>query len=99
MKITLDEARRIARLAHLQYADQELEVLRGQLDQILRFVDKLKELDTEGVEPAVGITGSTESQPQTLRDDALAPTLSRDDALEGAPDSGEGHFRVPRILT
>ncbi len=99
MKITLDEARRIARLAHLQYADQELEVLRGQLDQILRFVDKLKELDTEGVEPAVGITGSTESQPQVLRDDAPGPTLSRDDALAGAPDSGEGHFRVPRILT
>ena len=98
MKITLDEARRIARLAHLQCVDRDLEVLRGQLDQILQFVDKLAKLDTEGVEPDVEPAGLIERRPQVLRDDSPGPTLSQDEALAGAPDGGEGHFRVPRIL-
>ena len=98
MKITLDEVKRIARLAHLQFADQELEVLRGQLDQILAYIDKLKELDTEGVEPAVGVTGAGGEQPIALRDDVPGETLPRDSALANAPESGEGHFRVPKVI-
>ena len=95
MKIALDEVRRIAHLAHLRFGDQELEKLRGQLDQILGYIEKLDELSTDGVEPAAG--GATGLLPP-MREDALQPTLSLEEALGNAPESGRGHFKVPKVI-
>jgi aspartyl-tRNA(Asn)/glutamyl-tRNA(Gln) amidotransferase subunit C len=98
MKITLEEVRRIARLAHIQFpgaSDEELESMRGQLDQILVYMDKLSELDTEEVEPAAAVAADTTGR---LRDDAPRPTLAGEEALSNAPESGRGHFKVPRIM-
>ena len=98
MKITLDEVKRIAHLAHLRFGEEELEKLRGQLDQILGYIDKLDELSTEGVEPASG--GTTGSSPDTgmMRDDLPLTTLSSEEALGNAPESGRGHFKVPKVI-
>jgi aspartyl-tRNA(Asn)/glutamyl-tRNA(Gln) amidotransferase subunit C len=95
MKITLEEVRRIARLAHIQFSgasDEELERMRGQLDQILVYIDKLSELDTDGVEPATGLAAGC------LRDDVPRATLAGEEALSNAPESGRGHFKVPRVI-
>ena len=96
MKITLEQARRIAHLAHMRFeTDIELDRLRGHLEQILGYIDKLGELDTEGVEPAVGAAAG---MIDALRDDILLPTLLEEDVLANAPESGRGHFKVPRII-
>jgi len=95
MKITLEEVRRIAQLAHLQFSDDELERLRGQLDQILGYVDQLKELDTEGIDLAS--SGASE-RVAPLREDKPQPSLPPEEALANAPESGRGHFKVPRVL-
>ena len=95
MKITLDEVRRIAHLAHLRFGDQEMERLRGQIDDILGYIEKLNELDTDGVEPA---SGGTAGPVPPLRDDVLLPTLASDEALANAPESGRGHFKVPKVI-
>ena len=50
-KITLDEVDRVARLARLELSGAERERMRSQLDSILSYIDKLRQLDTEGVEP------------------------------------------------
>lgn len=95
MKITLDEARRIARLAHLRFTDDELQRLCAQLDQILVYVGKLGELDTQGVEPAIGVPAGRPADP---RDDLPSATLPREEALANAPESGGGHFKVPKVI-
>jgi len=95
MKITLEEVRRIAHLAHLRFGDQEMEQLRGELDHILGYIEKLGELDTDGIDPASG--GATGPLP-ALRDDTLRPTLPPDEALANAPESGRGHFKVPKVI-
>src|SRR5262245_17660099 len=96
MKITLEQARRIAHLAYLRFeSDAELDRLRGHLEQILGYIDKLGELDTEGVEPAVGPAGGLIG---SLREDSLLPTLSEEEVVANAPESGRGHFKVPRII-
>ena len=96
MKITLEEARRIALLAHMRFEDDaELERLRGHLEQILGYIGKLAELDTEGIEPAVGAAAGMMGP---LREDTLLPTLPEADVMGNAPDSGRGHFKVPRII-
>jgi len=95
MKIALEEVQRIAHLAHLRLSGDEAEKLRGQLDQILGYIDKLDELSTEGVEPAAG--GMIGPGPP-MREDSVAGTLSTEDALANAPESGRGHFKVPKVI-
>jgi len=98
MRITLEEVRRIARLAHLQFSDDALERLRGQLDQILDYITVLDRMDVSGVATSSGPAGPPPAG-GPLREDVPGPTLSPEDALSNAPESGEGHFTVPRVIT
>lgn len=95
MKITLEEAARIARLAHLRLSDEDLTRMRGQLDLILDYVGVLQALPPTTAETKAGaLTG--EGQP--LREDAPLPSLDTEEALGEAPESGQGHFKVPRVI-
>jgi aspartyl-tRNA(Asn)/glutamyl-tRNA(Gln) amidotransferase subunit C len=94
MKITLDEVRRVAALAHLELDSALEERLRANLDQILGYVGKLDEIDTAAVEPALGVT----EQRVTYREDRELPGLPAEEALANAPESNEGHFKVPRVI-
>jgi len=92
--ISKEEVQHVARLARLHLSDEELERMREQLDAILAYVDKLRELDVEGVEP----TSHAVPLVNVMRDDAVTPCLSQDAALANAPDRAGEFFRVPRII-
>lgn len=94
MKITLDEVRRVASLAHLTLSEEEASGLRADLDAILGYVAQLEALDVSEVEP------TTHAVPldMPLRADEVVKTLSRDEVLSNAPDQEQGMFRVPRIV-
>ncbi|HEU5394649.1 MAG TPA: Asp-tRNA(Asn)/Glu-tRNA(Gln) amidotransferase subunit GatC [Candidatus Methylomirabilis sp.] len=94
MKITLQEVEHVARLARLALSGEEKEQMRSQLDRILGHIEKLNQLDTAEVEPTSHVIPMT----NVFRDDALIPSLSREEALENAPDRQEEFFRVPRII-
>ena len=89
-----EEVQHVARLARLHLSDEELERMREQLDAILAYIDKLRELDVEGVEP----TSHAVPLVDVMRDDALAPCLPQEAALANAPDRDGEFFRVPRII-
>jgi aspartyl-tRNA(Asn)/glutamyl-tRNA(Gln) amidotransferase subunit C len=92
--ISRDEVAHLAELARLAVTDDELDVFAGQLDQILDAVAKVSEVAGEDVPP------TSHSVPLTnvFRDDVVAPCLTQEQALSGAPSAEEGRFRVPRIL-
>lgn len=94
MKITLQEVEHVAQLARLALSEEEKEQMRSQLDRILGYIEKLNQLDTTSVEPTSHVLPMT----NIFRDDALVPSLSREDALANAPDRREGFFQVPRII-
>lgn len=94
MKITLQEVEHVARLARLALSDEEKEQMRSQLDRILGYIEKLNQLDTTAVEPTSHVIPMT----NVFREDAVIPSLPRDEALANAPDRLEGFFRVPRII-
>lgn len=94
MKITLQEVEHVARLARLALSEEEEEQMRSQLDRILGYIEKLSQLDTAAVEPTSHVIPMT----NVFRDDAVVASLSREEALENAPDRHEGFFRVPRII-
>jgi aspartyl-tRNA(Asn)/glutamyl-tRNA(Gln) amidotransferase subunit C len=61
---------------------------------MLQFVEKLKEIDTEGVNPLIHLTEEYGS----LREDRAENTLSKGDALKNAPSANSDYFKVPKVL-
>jgi aspartyl-tRNA(Asn)/glutamyl-tRNA(Gln) amidotransferase subunit C len=92
--LTKEEVAEIAFLARLRLGEDEAERLRGDLSQILDYVEELRGLDTEGIEPM------THAVPMDcpLREDVVSPSLSADEALAEAPEREEDYFVVPRVV-
>lgn len=94
MSVSLEEARKIANLARLQFTDEELENYRNHLNEVLAYVDKLNELDTEQVEP----TFYTQSSENALREDEKKASLPIEEVMKNAPLHGHDFFRVPKVI-
>jgi len=86
--------RHVAHLARLTLTDDEVEQFTSQLAEILAYVRKLSELDTDDVPP----TSHALSIKNVFRDDMIEPSRPPGETLHGAPDSQDGFFRVPKVL-
>ncbi len=95
MKITNEEVKHVAKLARLELDESEVERMTQQLGNILSYVAKLDEVDTEGVEP----TTHTQKAVNAFREDVVIPSLSREDALANAPKDNQESFVVPKIIS
>ena len=87
----------VADLAHLELTDQEVKKFVPQLDAVLEYVQKLNQLDTTGVEPMAQVTYPAAENP-ALRDDHSKPTFTQEQALQNAPEAGDGCFKVPLVI-
>ncbi len=94
MPISRDDVLHVAELARLALTGKEAEVYTAQLQRILHYIEKLSELDTTGVEPTVHATPPRE----IFRDDAVAGSITSEDALMNAPVKDRGCFKVPKII-
>ena len=97
MKISEEQVRYVAELAHLTLDESEVQAYQKDLEDILEYVDKLNELDVAAVEPMAQVLweGATE---QTLRADETEESFAAEQALANAPLAGAGHFKVPRVI-
>jgi aspartyl-tRNA(Asn)/glutamyl-tRNA(Gln) amidotransferase subunit C len=89
--IDREQVLHVARLARLKLGDEEVERMSGELSGILDHVERISELDLEGVEP----TSHVIELENVLRPDEPRPSWPRERVLEGAPDPAHGAFRVP----
>lgn len=94
MAVSKKDVEYIANLARLEFSNSEIENFTDQLNQILQYVDKLNELDTDNVEP---LSHPVENV-NVFRDDILKPTVSRMEALKNAPEANDEFFKVPKII-
>ena len=94
VKITLAEVEHVARLARLALDADEKERMRSQLDAILGYVEQLRRVNTDGVEPTAHVLPLV----NVLRDDEVRPSYPVEAMLANAPDAQDAQFRVPRIL-
>ena len=94
--MTVDAAtvRRIAHLARIAVAEDEVEHLRGELNAILAFVEQLSEVDVEGVEPMTSVTPMEMKKRQDVVTDGGIP----DDIIKNAPAAEDGFFVVPKVV-
>lgn len=94
MKITQNDVEQVARLARLTLAPEELERMTSQMDAILGYVDKLNELDTEGVEA----TSHAVPMTNAFRADENHPSIGIERALQNAPQAADDCFTVPKVI-
>jgi aspartyl-tRNA(Asn)/glutamyl-tRNA(Gln) amidotransferase subunit C len=92
------DVRKVAKLAHLEITDAEVELYTPQMADIVKYVEQLNELDTESVEPAIGGLTAEGEATATDREDVPAECLGQKAALEKAPSAVEGYFQVPKVL-
>mgnify|MGYP001431210103 CR=1 FL=1 len=94
MAITIQDVEHVASLARLDLDEEEKAKFTEQLNAILKYVEKLNELDTDQVEPTSHVIALT----NVMREDVVRPSTPRETALQNAPDEDEGQFRVPAVL-
>jgi aspartyl-tRNA(Asn)/glutamyl-tRNA(Gln) amidotransferase subunit C len=85
---------KLENLSRLELSETERDKLAGSLNDILKMVDKLNELNTEGVEPLVYINEDI----SVLREDVVKNQVTRQDALKNAPDHNGTYFKVPKVI-
>lgn len=94
MKLSTSDVEYVAKLARLEVTEAEKEKFTAQLNDILLYIDKLNELDTQGVAPmthAIAVTNA-------FREDKIAESLGTQKALANAPDARGEFFRVPKVI-
>lgn len=94
MSVNADQVRHVARLARLALGEEEIDQMVPELNNILKWVEQLEEVDTTGVEP---LTAVIENKLR-LRDDVVDDGDCREDILRNAPDAQHGFFAVPKVI-
>ncbi|MCC3283854.1 MULTISPECIES: Asp-tRNA(Asn)/Glu-tRNA(Gln) amidotransferase subunit GatC [Arthrobacter] len=93
-EINREAVAHLARLAHIEMTDDELDKMAGELDVIVDSIKSVSEVAGEDI-PA---TSHPIPLTNVFREDVVGQTLTNEQALSGAPDNAEGRFKVPAIL-
>lgn len=88
------EIEALARLAKLEFSDQELDEFTNDMSNIIGFVNRLSELDTSGVAPASHVSGEV----NVFREDEVKESISREAVLSVAPERDDSTFIIPRVI-
>lgn len=94
MSITIKDVEHVAKLARLDLTEQEKHRFTDQLNAILKYADKLTELDTDGIEP----TSHAMEIINVVRDDVTGASTPIAKVLLNAPDEDEDQFKVPAVI-
>lgn len=97
MKLTEEQVRYVAGLANLALTETEIHGYAHDLSEILTHIEKLNELNTDGVAPMAQVLYEAE-ETATLREDEPKPCLTNAEAVGNAAVSGQGYFKVPRVI-
>lgn len=94
MKIDRQGLDKIAHLARLEVDEKDADQMVNDMSEMVAFVEKLNEVDTEGVEPLTSMSHEVNA----LREDEVQPHLDKQAALKNAPATNDDYFRVPKVL-
>lgn len=97
-RVGVEEVSRVAELANLELTAEETPRMQKDLNAILDYVDQLNELDTTGVEPLAQVSELGEGVGNTLRADAVRPSVDRAAIMNNAPESNGEFFKVPKVI-
>lgn len=85
---------KIATLARLEFSKEEKEDIKKDLSKILSYIDKLNEVDTDGVEPLIHVS----NEKSILRPDVVEQKTTQQEALKNAPDKNSDYIKIPKVI-
>jgi aspartyl-tRNA(Asn)/glutamyl-tRNA(Gln) amidotransferase subunit C len=94
MKIDKETVDKLSTLAKLEFENEAKDGIINDLNRVLAFIDKLNELNTEGVEPLVYMTDEV----NVMREDEMKAEISQQEALKNAPEKDSDYFRVHKVI-
>lgn len=94
MSTDIQTIKKLAHLARLEFNEEKEQEMLQDLNKILNWMDKLRELDTEHVEPLTHMS----EEVNVLREDVAKNTVTHEEALLNAPKKDSDYFRVPKVL-
>lgn len=94
MKVSEEEIKHIAKLAHLNLQENEIEQYIENLQDILNFANIVNNAPTEGVEEAIGV----QNKENVFRRDEIKTFCDRDSLLQNAPEQENGMFKIPKVI-
>jgi len=92
--ITIDDVKDIAKLARLNFQEDEISEFTEEISGILKYIEKLNELDVSGIEP----TSHVVEMKNVLREDVVGESFSIEETLLNAPDKKDRFFVVPKVI-
>ncbi|MCF8423444.1 MAG: Asp-tRNA(Asn)/Glu-tRNA(Gln) amidotransferase subunit GatC [Bacteroidia bacterium] len=93
-KIDIKTVDEVAHLARLEFSEDGKAEILNDMNRMLAFVDKLNEMDTNGIEPLIYMTDEV----NVLREDEAKDTLTQKQALKNAPKKDSDYFKVPKVI-
>ncbi len=84
----------LANLARLNFNEEEKAAIKSDLQKMISFVEKLRELDTTGVEPLLHMSDITDN----YREDEIRGSITREEGLKNAPETDGVYFKVPQVI-
>lgn len=93
-KIDIKTVEEVAHLARLEFTEEGKVEILNDMNRMLAFVDKLNEIDTDGVEPLIYMTDEI----NVMREDEPKDTLNQKEALKNAPKKDSDYFKVPKVI-
>lgn len=94
MQVNEELVSRLATLSRLHFTESEKSAIRADLERMIGFVEKLREVDTVGIEPMLSMSGLA----NIMREDRVTGQLSPKEALQNAPSAENGFFAVPKVI-
>ncbi|WP_440112617.1 Asp-tRNA(Asn)/Glu-tRNA(Gln) amidotransferase subunit GatC [Paenibacillus sp. QZ-Y1] len=94
MSISNNDVQHVAKLARLNLTSEEEQTLTGQLNAILKYAEKLNELDTDDIEPTTHVLHVS----NVMRNDETKKSLSIEQVMRNAPEEEDGQFKVPAVM-
>lgn len=94
MEVNDELVDKLAHLSRLQFNDEEKQEIKKDLQKMIVFVEKLNELDLEGVEPMLHMSDEV----NVLREDVVKGSVDRTEALKNAPSHDDQFFKVPKVI-
>ncbi len=94
MSLTKEDVLKLAKLARIEYKDEEVEKMQKELNDIFNHIDKLNEVNTDNIKPLIQIN----SDILELREDEIKVSLSQKEAMKNSPETLEGLLIVPKVV-
>ena len=89
-----EEIRHIANIAQMDFSDEELDKFAPSFEEIIELVNKIKDIDTEGVDEVFQVNGTENN----IREDKTGETLSQEEALENTATKKYGYFKLIKFV-